>query len=311
MGRASHRRTDRERLQWIEGQPLYQRNYRRYRSPAGWPRWDRLLQLAAAVAEPSCLQTAAASGDYAGVTASQVMAYALRTEAPARWLAPTLVAELTATTPPPVTTELLEQFPAVHLLLPAGALVGDEGSSLVLLTVASDQAIWSGASGLSVAALAGTARSPFYAVRIGADGAHASTLPVAVPPGDERDEVLDTMERIRRVALGALAVMAFQPELVSGSSHRPQPAAFGASRSRQAPLPPTWIGRDLQPLRPDAPHQVACGTAVRTHWRRGHWHTVRHGPGHSCRRLQWFRPVLVGSSSTAPPAAGPHRRGFG
>lgn len=33
-----------------------------------------------------------------------------------------------------------------------------------------------------------------------------------------------------------------------------------------------------------------------THWRRGHWHTVRYGKDSLLRRRQWFRPALVAAS---------------
>lgn len=34
-------------------------------------------------------------------------------------------------------------------------------------------------------------------------------------------------------------------------------------------------------------------SSPRSHWRRGHWHTVLFGPKHSQRKLKWFSPVLV------------------
>ncbi|MBE9172729.1 hypothetical protein IQ216_06395 [Cyanobium sp. LEGE 06143] len=292
MGRARKHAT-REAMQLAQGLPLYQQNRRRYRSPGGWPQWDCLMGLAAVVAEPGYQQIASTNGDYAMVAVSQVMEFALRVEAPARWLAPTLVAELAATAPPPVTAVLIEQLPAVHLLLPPGALLDDDDYSIALITVAADAVAWGLAPGLSVAATPGMANASMYGVRLGEDG-EDNAATIHLPPEAEREEVQTTMERIRRVALGAMAVMAYEPELVSSPSRRPSGHGFGVRRSRPAPQAPTWIGRDLTPLQPGDRAQSGPGAGVRAHWRRGHWHTVRHGPGRQRSRLQWYRPLLVG-----------------
>lgn len=65
------------------------------------------------------------------------------------------------------------------------------------------------------------------------------------------------------------------------------------------PRPITWVGKefskrivkiypktdDLLPKQPGIPK--------RSHWRRGHWHTVLQGPRREQRRMKWYEPVFI------------------
>jgi hypothetical protein len=65
------------------------------------------------------------------------------------------------------------------------------------------------------------------------------------------------------------------------------------------PRPITWVGKefskrivkiypntdDLLPKQPGMPK--------RSHWRRGHWHTVLQGPRREQRRMKWYEPVFI------------------
>ena len=65
------------------------------------------------------------------------------------------------------------------------------------------------------------------------------------------------------------------------------------------PRPITWVGKefskrivkiypntdDLLPKQPGMPK--------RSHWRRGHWHTVLQGPKREQRRMKWYEPVFI------------------
>jgi hypothetical protein len=72
---------------------------------------------------------------------------------------------------------------------------------------------------------------------------------------------------------------------------------FGSSE-KDKPFQMRWLGKNYKQVR----QTVVCKDntvdpdnkrSVRAHWRRGHWHTVCHGPKHKQRRQQWFKPVFV------------------
>ena len=65
------------------------------------------------------------------------------------------------------------------------------------------------------------------------------------------------------------------------------------------PRPITWVGKEfskrivkIYPKTDDLLSKQA-GVPKRSHWRRGHWHTVLQGPKREQRRMRWFEPVYV------------------
>ena len=65
------------------------------------------------------------------------------------------------------------------------------------------------------------------------------------------------------------------------------------------PRPITWVGKEfskrivkIYPKTDDLLPKQA-GVPKRSHWRRGHWHTVLQGPRREQRRMRWFEPVYV------------------
>lgn len=64
---------------------------------------------------------------------------------------------------------------------------------------------------------------------------------------------------------------------------------------------PNIVGKDYRsPSRPVGSEDSAeTGIKVRTHWRRGHLHTVLFGSARSKSRLDWFEPVLVNAPDKA------------
>jgi hypothetical protein len=129
-------------------------------------------------------------------------------------------------------------------------------------------------------------------------------------PAYEWDEqaVQSTNQRMEGLAINALLVQLYQPELLStGPAAKVRSgkgfAAGGDPISAVSPQGPVWIGKDFRLDRtPRAAASVppagssGSNTARRPHWRRGHWHTVLHGEKRQSRRMQWFQPVYVGLS---------------
>jgi len=61
----------------------------------------------------------------------------------------------------------------------------------------------------------------------------------------------------------------------------------------------TWIGKNFTQriIKPKAKTEELIikqkGTPVRSHWRRGHWHTICQGPKRRKRKLKWYLPIFV------------------
>lgn len=53
------------------------------------------------------------------------------------------------------------------------------------------------------------------------------------------------------------------------------------------------VGPEQMPAEASSADASTARGPVRPHWRRGHFHTVAHGPGRRLRRVEWFSPTLV------------------
>ena len=127
-------------------------------------------------------------------------------------------------------------------------------------------------------------------------------------PAWQLDEqaVQSTHQRMEGMAINALQVQLYQPELLTTGPVAKAPGGKGfcagsADDTRAVtPQGPVWIGKDFRlertprPPSEGTPDGSSSGTARRPHWRRGHWHTVLHGEKRQSRRMQWFQPVYVG-----------------
>ena len=105
-----------------------------------------------------------------------------------------------------------------------------------------------------------------------------------------------------RIYAGALAILAYKPELIDAPPASlppiPRGTGFKACRARPAPLAPAWIRLpEGQPARPRRRASCGHGVSPQMHWRRGHWHTVTHGEKRQQRSLRWYRPTLGGAGS--------------
>tara|TARA_R100000322_G_scaffold13727_1_gene8114 strand:+ start:206 stop:1708 length:1503 start_codon:yes stop_codon:yes gene_type:complete len=65
------------------------------------------------------------------------------------------------------------------------------------------------------------------------------------------------------------------------------------------PRPITWVGKEFSKrivkIYPNTDNLLPKqpGMPKRSHWRRGHWHTVLQGPKREQRRMKWYEPVFI------------------
>jgi len=293
-----------------------------YRSPAGFTPWNSHLQRCAYYANPKIIKLAAAHGDRVQAMVGGLCLEALAEQAPARYLSQELGEALMRTPHPPITADVLDILPRLHLLLPRGLLLSEDGLPVEALVIKAGQLHaplspeerqqaaaemrrhgnlplippeLEGQQGVMVAAL--TATAAYGWTQYLEPQARQRHQELDALDEVEDDAVRSLTETVARLAINALLIHRHEPELISTDLAPPQVkgAGFGRQEGR-SPLAPTWIGKSFRRER----RQVAATSSssgergpVRAHWRRGHWHTVVHGAERSQRRLQWFRPVFV------------------
>ena len=293
--------------------PYIQQEHHRYRSPRGFQHWANHLAFAALI--EAGLQVMDELDDPIGFWAATTCRWARLVEAPPRFLAPELAEAFRRTPSPRLDDELPQVLPCFRLMLPDGALFTEDGVPIPVVIVADllVMANWLPAeahriSGISCVGLALDGTSYLTRHSFAQIGERQPTGDDMSHPAYEWDEqaVLSTNQRMEGLAINALLVQLYQPELLStGPAAKVRSgkgfAAAGDTTSAVIPQGPVWIGKDFRLDRtpsaatPGAPAgSGGSNTARRPHWRRGHWHTVLHGEKRQSRRMQWFQPVYVG-----------------
>ena len=205
-------------------------------------------------------------------------------------------------------------------MLPDGALFTEEQVPIPVVIVADLRAMadWlpsqaQGIGGISCVGLALDGSSYLTRHSFEQIGERNPTVDDLSHPAWQWDEqaVQSTNQRMEGLAINALLVQLYQPELLSTGPAAKVRSGKGFAGAADpdgtvSPQGPVWIGKDFRldrTPRAAAPGSPAGSGTVRAdsssasrrpHWRRGHWHTVLHGEKRQSRRLQWFQPVYVG-----------------
>jgi hypothetical protein len=265
-----------------------------YRSPPGFAPWHDHLEgcdfrqwLPVALVSKQFITTNEDVDAGVGVVAFAAM----QNKAPAFFLSRELVQAFDKTQRPVIPSDLKMILPAFHLMLPIGAMpteVPGESLSAVVVEWASGDD-----NGNTVLRILGipTERSKKSSV-----GGHSYFSLVGEEPGGSQaeGEILTVVQRMAALASSALLTMYYEPQLVTtdpsgtGFSMRPHSRA----ERKRVILPTAWIGKNYKP-RISSEYQGGTHARPSTHWRRGHWHHVRHGQGRELKRLCWYEPILV------------------
>lgn len=101
------------------------------------------------------------------------------------------------------------------------------------------------------------------------------------------------IEELCRVSLNAIACINTSPEIITEELGEIKPSKGFGKEKKEGTI--RWIGKDF--LRKQyVGASSGEGTSKTPHWRRGHWHTVRHGINKTLKKLQWFQPVFIGAA---------------
>jgi hypothetical protein len=295
--------------------PYIQQEQHRYRSPRGFQTWPNHLAYAALI--EAGLQVMDELDDPIGFWAATTCRWARIVEAPPRFLAPELTEAFRRTPSPRLDEDFPQVLPCFRLMLPDGALFTEDKVPIPVVIVADLRVMadWlppqaQRIGGISCVGLALDGTSYLTRHSFAQIGERNPAIDDLSHPAYEWDEqaVQSTNQRMEGLAINALLVQLYQPELLStGPAAKVLSgkgfAAADAPISGVSPQGPVWIGKDFRLDR--TPRAAASGasssssgsnTSRRPHWRRGHWHTVLHGEKRQSRRMQWFQPVYVGLS---------------
>ena len=295
--------------------PSIQQEQHRYRSPRGFQPWANHLAYAALIEAGAGVMNELA--DPIGFWAAITCRWARIVEAPPRFLAAELAEAFRRTPSPRLDDELPLVLPCFRLMLPDGALFTENGVPIPVVIVADlrGMADWlppqaKRISGISCVGLALDGSTYLTRHSFQQIGERHPTVDDLSHPAWQWDEqaVQSTNQRMEGLAINALLVQLYQPELLTTGPAAKVPSGKGFSAGNAddsvvvTPQGPVWIGKDFRLDRtPRAPSEgsaagTSSGTPRRPHWRRGHWHTVLHGEKRQNRRMQWFQPAYVGLS---------------
>ena len=284
-----------------------------YRSPPGFVPWrDHLEACDFRQFLPAMLTYEDVSGSppFSYIRVGEVAFSVMQNKAPAFFLSRELVQAFNKTQRPAIPDDLKMILPAFHLMLPVGAMPTETpGHSLsaILVEWVDESSLFIGedrneykARGSVVLRMVGISTEHIKQTWIGTvsyfniAGSREDLNPLPVAPG-AKEEVVAVDQRMAALVCSALLTMYYEPQLVTtdpSGTGLPVHLQSRAERKRTM-LPTTWIGKSYKPRTSSSDCKGGTHASPATHWRRGHWHHVRHGQGRELKRLCWYEPILV------------------
>ena len=114
----------------------------------------------------------------------------------------------------------------------------------------------------------------------------------------------EDLHKAYRFVINLLCLMTQQPDIISvqnaPSNHGfllNSNKGFGSEKVNNVPNV-HWLGENFTTRVVDSTSasedtERTRGKPKKSHWRRGHWHTVLQGPGRTQKQLKWFRPTFI------------------
>ena len=116
------------------------------------------------------------------------------------------------------------------------------------------------------------------------------------------DFIENHMNNCYQFVVNLLCLMTQEPEIITVQSPPSKYTAtkavgFGSERVNNVPNV-HWLGeyfttRVVDSTVASEDTERTRGKPKKSHWRRGHWHTVLQGPGRTQKQLKWFRPTFI------------------
>ena len=116
------------------------------------------------------------------------------------------------------------------------------------------------------------------------------------------DFIKNHMNNCYQFVVNLLCLMTQEPEIITVQSPPSKYTAtkavgFGSEKVNNVPNV-HWLGeyfttRVVDSTAASEDTERTRGKPKKSHWRRGHWHTVLQGPGRTQKQLKWFRPTFI------------------
>lgn len=287
-----------------------------YASPSGYINWNDYAKMCLVTGSLKSLETCFLNSDILGAVACSTFRSATIVNACARYLSKQIIESFVQTPLPELPLEIMDVLPYVHLMLPRKTVYDVEGDEVISILVQSGK-LYSdeisesslnltkaffpeerlapnellGAKGVQIVTFTSSGMDVFQEfITTEAKSWHESNVKYT----GHSKYADEATEKIIRIALNSLLVHLYEPGLVT-TDPRPATKGVGFSAASKQPLSPTWIGKTFKRsvAKKSSRLDPATRASVRSHWRRGHWHSVCVGPKRGERRVQWFKPVYV------------------
>ena len=237
-----------------------------------------------------------------------IMAHALhRWRMPLRWVSPSLCEDLTRTRPPQITFgDLRFPLPAMTFLLPPNALKTKEGDMYAISIVRLDDGVfepivWPCDFAIStkeqVVVMGWTPGNCFSsALKLDEQIERTEDMEMLEYSFTDSSPLLDSdrevVARMTNLVTNLIAYLS-QPVVVDSIETSTVCRSAKPSRGVDEMWTPIRLGQNH--TKKSARHTTTSENPsdIRTHWRRGHWHTILWGEKKGKSRLAWIQPILV------------------
>ena len=116
------------------------------------------------------------------------------------------------------------------------------------------------------------------------------------------EQYIEKMHQPYRFVVNLLCLMTQEPEILTvqnSTSKYTTTNSKGFDAEKISNMPNVhWLGQNfttrvVNSTATSEDTERTRGKPKKSHWRRGHWHTVLQGPGRTQKQLKWFRPTFI------------------
>ena len=116
------------------------------------------------------------------------------------------------------------------------------------------------------------------------------------------EQYIENLHKPYRFVVNLLCLMTQEPEILTvqnSTSKYTTTNSKGFDAEKISNVPNVhWLGenfttRVVNSTTASEDTERTRGKPKKSHWRRGHWHTVLQGPGRTQKQLKWFRPTFI------------------
>ena len=138
--------------------------------------------------------------------------------------------------------------------------------------------------------------------RVNGEGDISFRIPIITHEEAEEtiDEFIENLNEPYRFVINLLCLMTQEPEIISVQSPPSKYTSasnkgFNSEKINNVPNV-HWLGEHFTTRVVDSKTKEGepqgC-SPKKSHWRRGHWHTILQGPGRKQRTMKWFKPTFI------------------